>query len=130
VLELVLRIAFSLLVVLGLMWALAKVARRPLTRRAGASLGVLGRQQLTRGASLAVVRVGDRSLILGVTESQVTLLGETDSTSLDRPEPTDHREPVALVARPQRPGGLNGSVLSPATWTQTVRFLRDRTARR
>ena len=50
--ELVLRIGFSLLVVFGLMWGLAKVARRPLSGHRGTgNLSVLNRQQLARGAA-------------------------------------------------------------------------------
>jgi len=42
--ELVLRIGFSLLVVFGLMWGLAKVAKRPLTGNRGTgTLSVLNR---------------------------------------------------------------------------------------
>ena len=125
-LELVLRIGFSLLVVLGLLWVLAKVARRPLAGRGGGAIAVLARQQLTRGSTVAVVRVGDRALILGVTDGQVSLLGEADPASVDSPAP--RRETVALQDLPA--GRLNGSLLSPQTWSQTVQFLRDRTARR
>ena len=39
--ETVVRIAFSLLVVLGLMWAMARLAKRPLGRRTGSALAVL-----------------------------------------------------------------------------------------
>jgi flagellar protein FliO/FliZ len=129
--ETVLRIGFSLLVVLGLLWLLAKVARRPLTGRAGGAMSVLGRQQLTRGATVALVRVVDRALILGVTDGQVTLLGETDLAALEVPaaEPAPHREPVPVAAPVQPTGRLDGSVLSPHTWAQTVEFLRSRTAR-
>jgi flagellar protein FliO/FliZ len=138
VLELMLRIGFSLLVVFALMWGLAKVARKPMAGRAAGTLAVIGRQQLTRGASVAVVRVADRTLIIGVTDTQVTLLGETEESALTVPsaEPVEVREPVALPAAPApapspAPGGaLDGSVLSPRMWSQTVQFLRERTVRR
>jgi len=149
VLELVLRIGFSLLVVFGIMWTLAKVIRRPLASRAAGVVGVLARQQLSRNASVAVVRIADRAIILGVTDNHVTLLGESDVASLERPH--DHavarvarREPLALGhaatpadaphAEPVAPasasgGPLAGSLLSPRTWVHTVAFLRERTAR-
>jgi flagellar protein FliO/FliZ len=130
--ELVLRIVFSLLVVLGLLWALARIARRPLAGRGGGTVTVLARQQLTRGAAVAVVRVADRALILGVTDGQVSLLGETDPATLGQSaagEPIARRESVPLSSTPQR-GGLDGSALSPRTWSQTVQFLREWTARR
>ena len=140
--ELVLRIGFSLLVVLGMMWGLARVVRRPLSRGHGA-LVVLNRQQLTRGAAVAVVRVADRAMILGVTEQQVNLLGEADVEAFEK-HPHEHRDalpvdpelgPVAdeLPGRhpaAHRHGRLDGSLLSPRTWTSTIDFLRDRTTRR
>lgn len=96
--EIAVRIVFSLLVVLGLMWALARLARRPLGLRRGGMVTVLGRQQLSRGASVAVVRVVDRALVLGITDAQVTLLGETDLEAIEeyQPEPAVHRTAVSL----------------------------------
>ena len=50
------RIGFSLLVVFGPMWGLAKVARRvPGGSRGTGTLSVLNRQQLARGAAVTVV---------------------------------------------------------------------------
>jgi flagellar protein FliO/FliZ len=133
----VLRIGFSLLVVLGLMWALAKVARRPMAGRGGAALAVLARQQLSRSASVAVVRVVDRALVVGVSEGQVTLLAETDLAGFERaPAETTTRETIdptlpAQRVAPEVPASrLAGSALSPATWRQTMDFLRERTVRR
>jgi flagellar protein FliO/FliZ len=138
--ELVLRIGFSLLVVFGLMWGLAKVARRPLSgNRGSGTLSVLNRQQLARGAAVTVVQVADRALILGVTDQQVSLLGETD---LDRfgkhPHVAERRDAVPLMpddvllpsAHSAPPGRLDGSILSPRTWSSTLDFIRDRTTRR
>ena len=141
--ELVLRIGFSLFVVLGMMWGLARVVRRPLSRGHGA-LVVLNRQQLTRGAAVAVVRVANRAMILGVTDQQVSLLGEADVEDFEK-HPHEHRDHLSVdpelgsavddelpgrhPAAP-RHGRLDGSLLSPRTWASTVDFLRDRTTRR
>ena len=133
-LELILRIFFSLLVVFGLMWGLARLARRPLGSRGGtATLSVVARQQLSRSASVAVVRVNDRALVLGVTDGQVNLLTETDLAEVMEPAPAPGavRERVDLPAKHViEHGRLAGSALSPATWRQTLDFLKDRTARR
>jgi flagellar protein FliO/FliZ len=151
VIELVLRIGFSLLVVLALMWLLAKLARRPLRRHAGGWLTVLARQQLTRSATVTVIRVGTRTVLLGVTDHQVSLLGEVDPepgspsetndptstrTTVHVPEPgpatVDRRDGSSWPDAPMRPGNrtLAGSLLSGRTWSQTVEFLRERTVRR
>jgi flagellar protein FliO/FliZ len=143
--ELVIRIAFSLLIVVGLLWGLAKLARRPLSVSRGGMLTVLARQQLTRGASVAVVQVADRALVLGVTDSGVSLLSDADLDALEeyRPEPASRRdrvevdlpqrEPVqipALAGSTRSGSALAGSALSARTWRQAMEFIRERTARR
>ena len=117
--ELVLRIGFSLFVVLGLMWALARVVRRPLgAGRAHGQLAVLNRQQLTRGAAVTVVKVAGRAMILGITEQQVSFLGEAELTDF---EPHERRDNVDLPgAHPEHTIGR---------LDKTLDFLRDRTSR-
>src|SRR5690349_11086968 len=98
VIELTVRIVFSLLVVLGLLWGLARLAKRPLGARKGGLIDVLGRQQLSRGASVAVVRVADRAMVIGVTDNQVTLLSEADLAAIEeyQPEAPVHRESLSI----------------------------------
>jgi flagellar protein FliO/FliZ len=145
--ELVLRIGFSLLVIMGMMWGLARLVRRPLTGRGHGPLVLLNRQQLSRGAAVTVVKVADRAIILGVTDQQVSLLGETDIEYFES-HPVEHRDHVDLdpelaAELVNGPGGLpgrhpaapkhgrlDGSLLSPRTWSSAVNFLRDRTSRR
>jgi flagellar protein FliO/FliZ len=149
VFELTLRIVFSLLVVLGLMWGLARLARRPLGTRHGGLIDVLGRQQLSRGASVAVVRVVDKVLVLGVTDNQITLLGDADPDVVDDYHPATppvHREALSLDALSGTPvagshgnltapvvspnGPLAGSILSTRTWSQAWVALRERRTRK
>ena len=86
------RVVVSLAVVLGLVWALGRAARRrTLGGGAQAEVTVIGRQALSRSASVAVVRVGGTAMVLGVTDSSVTLLG-----------PVDPDELVAVEARAPR----------------------------
>jgi flagellar protein FliO/FliZ len=146
-LELTLKILFSLGIVLVLMWTIARVVRKPLRGRASGTLAVLARQQLSRSASVAVVRVAGQALVVGVTDAQVSLLSETDLAAFEQAQaaqPVERRSPVPLNEESPRPrhakpepawpaqpsGPLGGSALSPRTWLQTVEFLRERTARR
>jgi flagellar protein FliO/FliZ len=97
VIELVIRIAFSLLIVLGLLWALARLSRRRVTGRGAGSLTVLARQQLGRNSSVAVVRVVDRAYVLGVTDAQITLIGDADLAALEEAAaPQERRDPVPV----------------------------------
>jgi flagellar protein FliO/FliZ len=158
------NVTLALGAVLGLMWLLARMSRKPLKARAAGPLAVLARQQLSRSSSVAVVRVGDKALVIGVTDTQVSLLGEADLTAMTdalAPVESVSRTPVDLTAGAgvvgagvvgpddiaaneatdsdlaavtdlgtRRAGAFSGSALSPATWKQTVDFLRERTARR
>jgi flagellar protein FliO/FliZ len=105
---------------------------------AGAAIQVVHRQALGRGTGVAVVSVGTRVLVLGTTEGQVTLLTEVEpdevglapetmipvgtEPELD-PETGEEIVPAARPSRPRLPlpeGALAGSVLSAATWKQTL----------
>jgi len=120
--EVALRIFFSLAVVLLLMWGLAKVARRPLSGRGGGAVSVLARAPLTRGASVAVVRVAERAYVLGVTDQNVTLLAEADPDAIEAAAHPSHevREQLPLDALNRSGGPLAGSALSPSTWRQAA----------
>ena len=138
------QMLLALALVIGVLWLLARLARKPMHRRGGDGLTVLTRTQLTRGACVAVVRVDGRALVLGVTDNGVTLLREADA-ALFAPTATTHRTPIDLdstleaelddlVDRSGSPvaagPGLAGSVLSPATWRQAAAALRSRSAGR
>jgi flagellar protein FliO/FliZ len=141
-LGLALRVGVSFTLVLGLMWLAARVFRGSLAGRGTGALEVLARQQVGRGASIAVVRVADHALVVGVTEHSVTVLGDpvTDlapfrvpaAPQVAAPAPNPLRaQSMELSARqPDPESALRGSILSPATWRQAVQFLRDRTVRR
>ena len=116
------RLVVSLVVVFALMALAAKVARkRGLGSSQGASPGtrieVLARQGLGRTSSVQLVRVAGRTLVLGVTDASVQVLGEADPLMLEV-EQALSMVPEPATAR-QTPG-----------WGPLVEFLKDRTARR
>ena len=124
--EVALRIFFSLAVVLLLMWGLAKLARRPLAGRGGGAMSVLARHPLSRGASVAVVRVGERAYVLGVTDQNVTLLAEAEPAAIEAAAHPSHevRERLSLDGLAGGTGpptsALAGSALSPSVWRQAA----------
>jgi flagellar protein FliO/FliZ len=117
--ELVVRLVFSLTVVVGLLLGLARLSAKRFRGSSGALVQVVHRQQLSRGSSLSVVTIGSRVLVLGTTEQQVQLLTELDPEELDL-SPVGERvlsrsEEILLSSG----GGLgldpaDGLVLSPA----------------
>jgi len=150
------RMLLALVFVLGVMWLLARWARKPLGGKADRVMAVLARQQLSRTSSVTVLRVMDRALVLGVTEQGVQLITETELSAVEDALATDAATGRGLGRRaraelpagtaeegssgqdsPQRrvrPAGrsaaLDGSVLSPRTWRQLVDAARELTVRR
>ncbi len=137
------RVVASVVVVIALVALTARLARRAGVRGPGAGLRVLERAGLSKEASVAVVEVGGKALVLGVTAQQVSVLSELDAAELARTVaaqavaartvPAQQAAPRRVVA-PQdgRPAArqASGSVLSPRTWSQGVEALRDLTTRR
>jgi flagellar protein FliO/FliZ len=146
-LGLVLRVGLSLAVVVGLMWLAARGLRGAVAGRGLGVVEVVARQPLGRGSAVAVVRVADKALVLGVTDTQVTILGETALADVEAARTTTTRTAVNTTAastvdgtpsgsvtipglETTTSGPLAGSILSPQTWRRTVEALRERTVRR
>lgn len=94
------RTALALACVLGLIWVVArKVGWGKGGRRAtGPAIEVVGRQALGRHAGVAVLAVGERRLLVGFGEQQVTMLSELDAVAaVDEPvevEPSRAAKPL------------------------------------
>jgi flagellar biogenesis protein FliO len=127
---LLVRVVVSLAVVLAVMAGAGAVLRRSGVattagpgRRGGqrrrVPVQVIARHGLSRGASLTVVRLGGRALVLGVTEHRVSLLSEIDPAELDV-------ESDDSAAGPAGPG--TGAGVLP--WKVALEQLRERTVRR
>lgn len=95
------RVTASLVVVVALAVLVARLTRRAGTRGPGIGVRVVDRAGLSREATVAVVEVGGRALVLGVTSHGVSVLTELDPEQLEaaraRPDP-DGSEPAAGVA--------------------------------
>jgi flagellar protein FliO/FliZ len=97
--ELVLRLGLSLGIVLGLFWAIARTS----SKRMGGSrslMKVRSRQSLSRSSSVAVVEVGSRLLVVGVSDGGVRLLTELDPAEVAETAPV--AEAVASTAPGRR----------------------------
>lgn len=123
------RMALSLGVVLVLVAGLARLARHrgglgfgPVRR---AKLDVLVRQSVGKSSSLAVVRVGGRELLVGVTPSTISLLLDTEEGALV-PSGEADAEPVGHDGMLPTTQGMFPS--SP--WKVMLEQLRERTVRR
>ncbi|MBZ5737825.1 flagellar biosynthetic protein FliO [Nocardioides mangrovi] len=90
-LELTIRLVFSLAVVLGLLALLARFGGRKFAGRRDAMIRVVHRQAISRGTAVSVVAVGSRVLVLGTTEHQVRVLAELD------PEEIEEADVLSLV---------------------------------
>jgi flagellar protein FliO/FliZ len=125
VLELAVRVTVSLGVVLGLFWLVARTGSRRFSGATRNLVRVRGRQSLSRTSSLAVVEVGSRVLVVGVSDGGVRLLTELDPAELDavaeqpdavRGTHAASRRAAGPAAGPDTAPALTGSVLSSQTW--------------
>lgn len=133
------RLLVSLAVVLGLLGLVAWVAKRRLPNgRAGrGQLEVVARTTLGRTASVQVVRVGERAILLGVTDQHVTYLSEGElGDFLDAPAASAAAGELGAgddgytIDLGRTGGATAGAPRTGSTWTGFVEALRDRTARR
>lgn len=149
---LVARVIVSLAIVLGLIWALARVKKRVSPKGAGA-LQILSKTPVSKRGSLLLVEVAGRTLLIGSTDTAISLLTEVrldETTDEPRQERTavdvdslieEWRAPMpsssvvteaqvaAMAPQQPEPGPLAGSVLSPQTWQQFTQALREKTVR-
>lgn len=100
----VLRLLVSLGAVLTLVvWIARYAAKRGLggarTPRGGVAVDVLSRRSLGRTSSVQVVQVGRRTMVLGVTEHGVSVLGELGEEDLLVPEPAVPQRQVEVPGR-------------------------------
>ncbi len=121
------RLMISLAVVLALIVVTGRVLRRSTaaggrTPSATPTVEVLSRRPLGRSASIAVVRVGDRALVLGITESSVRLLADAGAELL--PEPALAPASAAAPVPPAFTAAL------AANSSSLLNSLRERTVRR
>ena len=110
-LELTVRLVFSLAVVLGLLLLIARISSRRFRGQSDSLVRVIHRQALSRNNAVCVVAVGTRILVLGTTEHQVRVLAELDPAELEdsgaipslpdaaRPRPIPRGPPSARPGR-------------------------------
>ena len=110
------RLVFAVVVVVALLLLTARFTRRMGTKGVNVgrtTLRVIARQPLSRSASVAIVTAGSRTFVLGVTDQNVTLLSEHETTD----EPTE---------TPTEPARRDGTL----PLANVVESLRERTLRR
>lgn len=134
---LMVRLFVSLAVVLGLMVLLAAALRKrgivvgnggARRARAPMQIDVLARRALGRNAHVAIVRAGTQTLVLGVTDHQVTMLTETSADANDFGD-----ELEVMTGEPQGTGfraTTNRGSRGDTAWRAMLDTVRERTVRR
>jgi flagellar biosynthetic protein FliO len=104
------RVTASLVVVVALAVLAARFARKAGVRGGGAGLRVVERTGLSREASVAVVEVGGRGLVVGVTSQGVSLLTELTAAELAEATSPTAASPAGTSLSPSRdgPAGAEG----------------------
>lgn len=140
------RVLVSLAVVLALLWYLQRRigGKMRTARTTPDAVTVVSRQTITPKASVVVIELEGRRLLLGVTEQSVNVLhadepvavpaaDDSFAHALENAVWSPDAAPVPalrsvsrrqLSGRHKQPTVLAGSILSPTTWRQTVEALR------
>ena len=132
--ELVGRLALSFALIGVMLYGFAWVAKRRQTRGLlgfgaanDAPVAVLSRQVLGKGSSVVVLRAGQRHLLVGVTDHQLSLLAEGENLLPPEtaPEAADQRQSLSSPRT-----GSTGSTDPGSSRMGFVEALRERTVRR
>ena len=120
--ELLLRMVFSLAVVVGLLILISRVAARRLHGRAGSPIEVLHRQALSKSASVSVVSVAGRVLVLGSTDQQVNVLTELAPDAFGTADTAEEEERIedGTLADEQDPALELDGLLEASYGTQAL----------
>lgn len=129
------RLILSMAVVLGLMWAASVVLRRrgiaigagAKQKSPGVQVELLARRSMGRNVSIAVVRVADRAMVVGITDHQVTTLAETDLEEIDVTEQEAQR--TVLSNGLGGPAAAGTTSTSGSAWKAMLEQVRERTVR-
>jgi flagellar protein FliO/FliZ len=119
----VLRIAFSLAVVLGLLWLSYRFAgkgARSTAKAAGAELAVVARQGLTGKSAAVLLRSGGTQYLLGVTESSVTLIDRHDAPAVAHASVID-----AAPSTPVPPAAVSSAARAEPLFDDAVTAAQD-----
>lgn len=96
-------------------------------RHTGRPVEVMGRTSLGKAAQIVLVRLGDRSYALGVSQQGVQMLTEVDLDDEAIDATDDDHDPASLVPA-GFPARTQGPVTRP-TWRDAIESLRERTVR-
>jgi flagellar biogenesis protein FliO len=141
------RMLLSLSIVLGLLWVIARVGRG---RQTGGRLGrtaagpgvqridMLGRRSLGRHSAVFVIRAANRTMVLGQTAQQITVLAECEPNERNETKEPNELDQLEVQCETDSAGynedampGLaseNGA-LTPKAWDAFVDRLREMTVR-
>lgn len=151
------ELLLQLVLGLGLVLVLVAVAARVLRRRGNgialrvqrrdSTIRVLGRQPMGRGVSVAVVQVGERAYLIGITPTTIHPLGDADVKCLSSNDSDALRDGTGIGRTKSLVTWTSGktsstsgdglvlgkgyrSQRSASTWTQAIDNLRELTLRR
>ncbi len=104
--ELTIRMVVGLVVVVGLLAVLSRLARRALNGRlvSRPAIAIRHQQRLDRHASVTLLEAGDRTLLVGTTGQSIVLLAEgADLASPSTEKPDSGRADDTTAATPSEP---------------------------
>ncbi len=133
----ILRTMGTLALMVGLMFMLARFARRRQTKLVGKAAGegigeiqVIARRSLGQHSSIAVLRIGKRILVIGQSAHQINVLSEfqVEDASSDFASSTESEETKKKYPTPWKVAGVGSNGFG--AWDAFLDNLREKTVRR
>ncbi len=125
--ELTLRMGVALLIIMGIMWLVTRFARRHLNHRGHdrPNIDVQYQRQLTKHATLSLVKAGNRNLLIASNNQAITLLAEGDDLTA---APESEAQPQRLTR--QAVGEQPNIDVRSIPAVNPIKALQNRTVRR
>ena len=131
-LELTLRMGVALTLILGIMYLATRLARRQLGTRGNdrPHIDVQYQRQLTKHATLSLIKAGDRSLLVASNNQAITLLAEGDDLTAV-PETDAQSIDIRASAGGRRTASIDADGdARPRALANPIKALQNRTVRR
>ena len=133
----ILRVAASFAIVGILLWFFMRASNGKLGKlvsgtskgRLSDPLSVLDRRELTRSAGIALIRAGERHLLVGVSDQGVQLLAEGDDLAVVEEEAIGAPGSNAIVIPSDVVSDAAFSTDQPDAWTRSGSAFRPRSPR-
>jgi len=111
-----LRVVVSLGAVLAVIWyAHRRITKGQSLTKSARPITIVGRQSLSQKSSVVIIEADGKRLLLGVTDSTITVLSETEARTAHIPDDHINGDGMPLGTNPRDRSTIDPSTIDPST---------------